>query len=711
MNRKFSPVLRGIALILTAVLLLPMLFACKNEQNVATGTPSLTVDEEGKLTFLLKLDAKDLQAHAGQVAYLYELTPGETVYDINRKTAILQNQVSSKIRFVFPLTDESGTDRRCNTYLMTFSDGTVYSQPVALSNPQLLATNKAPFPHANTMKGLNAGYAELAKSLHSSHTLISLSAEELLTGEVSMSWYGAQVMLNQNLLEQTDQQVADAVETGMQISMELQVGKNLLLSDGAALLNLLLERYTYEEGCVITGLILKEDKLSSAEETDTAATVERMASLLRVARTALLSRVENGRLYVGAEAEQNLFKQYVTDVFEALGVNVSLSVGVAFYPTSLTETLAANLPAEAEDSAEDTIENTAPDASESDPEAPTEPDRPLFLSDLIDTAEELSDTLGNSMRYAVLGVKSSAEDPELQSALYAYAYRVAQTVGADLFIYQTLVDDETGLYTPDGVARPAAESFALADTSENLVSESLASRLLGEDWSDLKSVRPLRVAMEDLANVGVSDDLGKRFFDFADGDGMGFSAVGSANTPTVVNSESWNSSVLMTAISNGAFGEPSGVRCQISDISKLKDAHVLSANLLPQSSTAENAQITLLLEGTASDGRALTMRSSVTLNCNSWQAVTFHVRGFTSMMDEEAPCFLTLTMEPKASEEPATEEEYHALWLHSFNYRRATPDYSAVLLIGMVLAGFGIGFGVMLILSARRKRRHSDQQA
>ncbi len=694
MNRKFSASLRGIALLTAILLMLPLFAACKKEQELTEGEPSLTVDEDGTVTFLLKLGATDLQAHAGQTAYLYELAPGESVSAINEKSAMLQNKVSSKIRFAFPVTAEDGTDRRCNTYLMTFSDGTIYSEPIPLSNPEALATNTEAFPNANGIKGMASVSEELARSLHSTHTLISLSASELLAGDVAASWNGVTVALNGALLERTDKQVSDAARAEMQISLELILDPDLSVATGAAVIDLLMERYDDAESGAVTALILKDGKPAFVGIEDDAAesayrdSVERYAQLMRVAHTAMVSRARNGRVYFGADLHTEEMKSYVVDVYEKLKETVSVPFGVALYPLSLTESL-------------------LPEEPVSD-----ERDGKLLLSDLTEAAEFFSDKLGKRSQLCILGLKISAEDPDLQSALYTYAFRAAQNAKADFLIYDTPVDDETGLYDSNGIPRPAAECFALADTSENLLGETLASNRLSEEWSRLNSIRPTRVSMEEPANRGVSDDLGKRYFDFSEGDPMGFAAAGNATAPAVVNSESWNTQVMMSAITTGAFGEASGFRCQVTEVKKLRNAHVLSANLLPQSSGAEEAEVTLLLEGTAADGRAISLRSSLTLPCNEWQAISFHVRGFTSLMDENAPCSVTLTMDPlMKSSESSEEEVHHALWLHSVNLRQAAPDLSGILLISIVAAGFGAGFSVVLILSAQKKKRQRRDQA
>ncbi len=699
MNRKLNVWTRGIAVLTAVLMLLPLFSACKKEQDLREGEPTLTVDEDGVMNFLIKLGAEDLQAHAEQTAYLYELTPGETVEAINQKSAMLQNKVSSKIRFAFPVTDEDGTDRRCNTYLMTFSDGTVFTDPVPLSNPQALATNTEAFPHANGIKGMAAGNEELARSLHSTHTLISLSVSELLAGSGTASWNGVTLSLNEDLLKQTDARVSDAERAEMQISLELIMDDQVTVASAAAVINLLTERYRDAESGAVTALIVKDgapafansdsNQGSGNAEAVYGDSVEKYAQLMRIAHTALVSRVQNGRVYFGAELPTEQMKNYVTDVLGALKDTSESACGAALYPLSLTESLLS-------DETDEAQENTESDAKE----------RELLLSDLPQVAEDLLDQPGRNAHLCVLGLEISAADPDLQAALYTYAYRAARNAKADFLIYAAPVGEETGLYGSDGLPRPAANCFDLADTSQNLVGETLASTLLEKEWNALNSVRPSRVAMEGSANLGASDDLGKRYFDFSEGDAMGIRAVGTASEPSLVQSESWNAQVMTTSFSTGAYGEASGLRFRVTDVKSLRKAHVFSFNLLAQSEGAEEASVTLLLEGTAADGRAISSEATLTLTCNDWQAVSFQVREFTSMMDENAPCTVTLTVEPTLSDGgDANGNTNHSLWLHSAHLRQAAPDYSGILLIGMIAVGFGVGFSVILIFAAQKKKR------
>ncbi len=684
MKHKCTCALRVLALLLAVLICLPFFVACKKDAAM-TGAPTLEIDEKGKMTFSLLLDAETLQAHAGQTAYLYELLPGETVYSINSKPSMQRSKVSSKIKFSFDVTDENGADRRCNSYLLTFSDGTIFSKPITLSNPELMAKNTEEFPRANTIKGLNAYDEDLASSLHSAHTLISLSTEELLAGDTSLSWNGIGVSLNGTFMTQTDAKVLAAVRAGMQISIELIIGENASVSQVSALMNILLDRYSDKESGEVTALILKESEIADAEEAEYGVSVSRMATLMRVARLSMISRVANGKVYLGVDTTLDATQAYAKAVYDQAKATEAISFGVALYPDPTTEALLPKAEAD-----EDTAE-----------------DRNLILSDVAKVVKSLTDHMGRSTDIAILGVEIPAVDSQLQSALYAYAYRMAVLAKADLLIYSSLVGEEAGLYDADGVARPVADCFALVDTDQNLAAEADAADLLGKEWTSLKSIRTVRVEMSELANVGAIEKTTERFVGFSEGDTQGFTSFGLATVPTITQSESWQTPVLATTISEPYYNIASGLRWSFSDVKKLKDVHVLSANLLIQSAEQENVEVFLSLEGTSQDGRALSLSSSVKVTPDMWQAVSFHIRGFTVQMDADKPCTMTLTVK-RVGNLPEEGTMTHTLLLHSINVNRAEKDHSMLLLAGMIAGGFAIGASVILLASRKRKREGYD---
>ena len=684
MNYKASPILRIAALLLAMLILLPTLFACKKnrEEQPPASVHQLSVNDEGKITYLIRLSAQDQQANAGKIAYLYELLPGETLSDLNSKSPILQNNVSARIRFAFSMTDANGNDRRCNRYVMVFSDGTIFDSPLSISNPETLATNTAPFPNANGIKGLQGGNEVLGRSLNSTHTLISLSSAELTSGTTPLSWNGEEFAMKQSVLDTVDEQVNAAIREDMQVTLELTLDSDLPILRSTALINLLLERY---EGKV-TGLIIRETNPQKSDGDTYPSSVKKMASILCTAHIAMISRAQNGRVYLGIDGQMNHTLTYLKDVLNAVKETRPNTIGAAFYPTASTASL-----------------------TQKSDEADEQADRDLLLSDLISVTEALRESVGKSTNVCVAGLRIPAKDASLQSALYAYAYRASQGIKANFLIYETPLHSETGLYDSDGFPRSAAECFALADTSENLVAEALAAELLGKDWTSLKTPRAARISLTEKGYTNTPDNVGKIYFDFSkESEQPKFEAIGNAGTPSTVRSESWNTNVLTTQISPAAMGASSGIRTKITDTKKLQKAQVLSANLHPQSGNAEKAEITLLLEGTATDGKAVSLKATITLNCNEWQTASFPIGGFTTLMDPEAPCSLSLTMTPVESEtQGETAGDHNALWLHSISLRDAATDYSMILLVGVIAGGFLIGFSAIALFSIRKKRRYN----
>ena len=195
--------------------------------------------------------------------------------------------------------------------------------------------------------------------------------------------------------------------------------------------------------------------------------------------------------------------------------------------------------------------------------------------------------------------------------------------------------------------------------------------------------------------------------DFSEGDTRGFESFGLATAPTITQSESWQTSVLAATLTDPYYDIASGIRWSFSDVKKLEDVHILSANLLIQSTTQENVEVFLSLEGTAQDGRVLSLTSSVKVTPDMWQSVSFHIRGFTVQMDADKPCTMTLTVK-RCGDLHEEGKMTHTLLLHSINVNRAEKDHSMLLLAGMIAGGFAIGASVILLAFRKRKREGYD---
>lgn len=687
------------ALLLVFCLMTGLLFPSCVRSETASDSPSLLLSENGELTLSFRPADALLDAYAGKTFSLYEIKPGETAANARQGTPVAQGKLSKNTVLKLPIGDR---DRIYSSFLPVAPDGTPLTDvPVVLSNPEQLAVITEEFPSSNRIKGLAAADEELSRTLYSAHTLVSLSASALTAGDgaVTASLSDVSVALDSAILAQTDRAVRSATNAGMQVSLSVLPDAELSLAAYAAMLDLLAERYVGGE-CGFVSAILIGKTQDRTEENALEETVDasRHADLLRYASLALLSRYQNGRVYLTVGGEMEAIERYLAQVkarTDALGC----SFGVALAPDC-----------EAVPTEDETAENM--------------PAR-LSLFSLNESVKSLYSVIGRNTRFAVVGLSFPAADADLQAALYTYAYRASMNAKADMMIYSSQVGDENGLFSSDLTERAAAKAFRLADTDQNTEGERLAEELFPAAWKKQKSARPARFSFEGVANFGATEDRGTRLFDFEGDNAPVFSVAGNGQAPALIRSESLGAQVLATSLTDlqGPFG--SGLRCTLENPDALKHAYVLAARLLPQSSPdfpAETATVTLLLDGTSSNGQAISYSASVSVSCNAWQSLTFQVRDFTERMDTSLPCTLTLLMRPAYTDEgeadgqmPDGEARHFALWLHSFDVREAAPDRTLPIALSLAVLGFALAVCAVLILrrlSGRRRtqtiRRHDQ---
>ncbi len=656
--------LRVVCCLLCVCCLLPFVASCKKETALPKNEPVLTADASGTLTYAADLDASLLQAHKKQTVSLFELLPGETIDAIAQKTPIETKKVSEKLRFTLSATDPQGASRLHNTYIARFSDGALLSDiPCSISNPADLAENQSSFPHENVAKGMHAANEELSAYLHSAHTLVEFSLADLLVESVN----GAPRLVEASLIR-LDEQIRAASRTSMQITLALTDCATHSLSDASASIDLLLARYADEEIGTVSAIILREDP-------EHPASTQRTATLLRFLHLSLRSRFANGQIYVALTGSAESISAQAKTLREAVYAIGGFSFGVALSPLAVTDSMQT-----------DKLQTDI-----------------LTLTDLKSLSDALFRELGTSASLALFDLAISAENEPLQAALITYSYRLALQCKADLVFYRSQTGKEFGLFDENGKARLAATAYRLADTAENVEGERLARELLFEDWKAVERARIERTMIIGVSNLGTTGDAGRRWFDFSSDKHPSFSTAGQGSEPATVRSELWNTQVLTASLSDGGTPDGSGYRFVSENSTSIQNLHAISANLLPQTPTAGRATVSLLIDGTATDGKALSYSSSINLDCNSWQTVTFHVRSFTALVDPDLPCTITLLMQPDEIDETGN----FALWLHSFHTRSAESTSPVLWIALLSLAGFGIGAAIALFffLFGKQKRR------
>lgn len=661
---------RAMCGLLCLLLLLPLLPSCKKESTTQKNVPVLTAENDGSLTYSVVLDDALLQAHKKQRVDLFELLPGETTDAIAQKSPIAAKSVAREICFELPMTDAQGSSRLHRKYFAFFSDGTPLADaPCSLSNPENLAKSKEPFPHANRAKGLYAANEELSAYLHSAHTLVELSLSDLLSEANGNALSGSALEALPSILK-ADEQLRAASRAGMQITLTLTDSASASLDTVSLLIEILLTRYSADNVGTVSAVILREDPT-----TDTVSEPQRAAELLRFLHLSLRSRFANGQVYLASSGSAEAISAHVQAVNRATASDFSF--GVALSPLPVTASMIKN---------------------------GEKPER-LSLADLQKTSDFLFRELGIAAPLALIDLEISAEDEDLQAALLTYTYRLALQCKFDLVFYRAQTDAKFGLFDENEAPRLAATAYRLADTAENAEGERLAQKLLPSDWEALERPRAERVAVVGVSNLGTTGDFGDRLFDFSSDKHPTFTTAGLGSDPVTVRSELWNTQVLTASLSSNGTPNGSGYRFLSKDSSFLQELHVISANLLPQTATEGSAVVTLCIDATATDGKAISYTSSISLNCNAWQTVSFHVRSFTSLMDSSKPCTVTLLMKPETN----GESQDFALWLHSVNARRAEASSPAILITVLSIAAFGISAGTVIaiasILFGKRRKK------
>lgn len=695
MKRKMLNVcLKRTVLCLLALCLLCgglLLASCKREVDEEKDGNAITVQNAHTLRFRLQLEDAVYQKYKKQTVLLYEYAPNEGAGEAVGKAPVASAKLtSSTVEIELPLLKENGArDRLYATYLLATADGTLLTEePMCVSGAQRLAALCGDFPNLNNIKGLASADAELSRALYAAHTLTEVRASALVSekGELHADLFGSSLALDSGVIASLDAQIFSATRAGLQVSLSLIPDAELPMASYAALLEFLASRYSSEAGGLVTAILIgqaEERTAATAEAADPA----RDAELLRLAALALTSRVANGRVYLTVGGEVAAIESHLLAV-SGRSKRMGISFGIALAPDCVTQSLLGE-----------------------------EPSARLILSALPDAVQSFKKQLGGAP-VAVVGLRFSASDPDLQAALYTYAYHLSLNIKADFMIYSALANDAVGLYTADLKPRAAAHAFRLADSGENLEGEGLASLLLAQEWSVLhRSVRPARVFVEGIANVGTTEDTGKRWFDFSGAEYPAFATVGNGTSPQTVHSASFSSQVLVASLGFSDNGIGAGYRATVS-AEALEKAYILSARILGQAPAALEAplaRITLLLDGTTIDGRALSYSSTITVPANQWQTVSFLVRDYTQELDPALPCTLTLLMQPCGEDgapvKAATDANAHySLWLHSVNLRRVKTDASAALVLGVAVAGFALGLVAVALLS-RVKRGGAEKKS
>ena len=657
-----------IVLILCLSFCLCLFPACQKSDPLAqNGFTSLRLNaKKGAVSATVTLDERTVQAHADEVAYLYELLPGETVSSLSDRAPLDEAKVKPSMKYSFNLTNGDRT-RLYSTFAVGFEDGTFLSSTGhRIENPEALASDTDSFPWITSPKGLNTADADHTLELGAMHAMYELSFSAFANGSETFTFGGNSYTYSADVIADLDKQILAASNAGLQVSLTVTPDVIPSYSHATAYLDFLASRYAGGEHGKITAFFIgKSDGLTVADAT----------LLCRLANQALRSHVANGRVYVVSSADTlTETKLFFANVQLALAECGSFDWGAAVEPT---------------------LTDTPWTVAEEESDAMSVQNLSALSSYLFSASHR-----GRASWFAVTGLVFSAENEDTQAAALAYSYRAATAAKATLIFCSAYMQDENGLYSADGTARRAASVFEAIDTGLSADDTRLCESIAGSAWTDLPTQKITRKTDTGSASLGLGAFVENALFDFSVGDTLGFTGVGSVTVPETRNSAAYSAPVLYTWL-EPTYGNTAGVRKILSDASALDGAMSVSVRLLTQVPNAETVTARLRLDGTANDGTLLSYESEIEIANGSWQTVTFQISSFVADANLSRPCILTLTTTPDRE----TDEEY-VLWVRGMDIRQPEQDHGILIPTLLILCGVLLGFlGVFILYHHSGKKK------
>ena len=656
---------RTLSFLFIIALIICPLSACQKKVDplAKSGFSALTLDKKNRIHAEITLDSQDLQEHAGQSIFLYELSPDEELPDLSTKDPLDGARISHSVTLSTNLTD-GDRSRLYSRFYAVFSDGSLLSTDgFWIENPQQLAANKSEFPWGNSQKGISIADANLAVELGSMHMMLDTSSATLTENATEVfSYNGVEYPISHNALALLDKQMLDAAQAGMQVSLMLTLDANTSRGQAVALIDLLTSRYSTESMGIVTALFL---------DTPTTANLSDVALLCRVSNLALRSRIASARVYVLSSFES------ITETkafFSNLSLNLALG-GTLEWGAAITPVVS---------------------------EEPWEKDTSDLMA--INRLGELSRFLfyeSNNTRaawFAVCGLTFPSGDADKQAAAFAYAYRESVAAAATL-IYLDVNDVESELYDEEHQARRIVSIYTRIDVALLQDDELLCKSIIGEAWSKKIADLDSRKLLSGIAGVGSIGFEETPLFEFHESEPHSFSAI-NGTSPSVLNSSAWNAPVLSTWIDPQA--SIGGVRTKLQDNSALEGVISLSSWILTtQAAEASVCTVRLTLEGETHTRQRLSYSADVEVAHAQWQLVTFQIADFVAEADLSRPIYLTLTTNPDV-----TPTEDYVFYVKDI-YVRAPQSNGGTLLPALMIVACVVlsTVGVLLIYKRSARKR------
>jgi len=477
--------------------------------------------------------------------YLFELQPYED--NLNGRTDYLARWTKGDvISYTLPLGFQTSSDRLYSKFVLAVYDGTSYQaicEPTYITNPEIVAKNRASFKNPNTKKGLllDGGMTADALELGVRNTSINIAFHQILGQGIDYQYDGKTYHFNKELIEEYDRIMSSMSSKNLVVTAIILNGWNdntpqLFLpgvgkKEGAnyynfnaatpegvetikAVASFLAQRYSGTEGSkgkisnwVIGNEINNNEQWNYAGEKELGTYVREYMKAFRVFYTAIKSVNSTDRLYFSidynwTEQAPSLVKYGARDVIDTFGALVRAGGDISWglschpYPDPLTE------PEFWDDDETGRAVNSV--------NTPIVNFNNLhILTDYMNRQELLAPD--GTVRHIILSEqgftsksKTRGDVRQIQAAAMAYAYYIADSNPyIDAIMMNRQVDNvsetnqslafglwECDMSSPNTVKatmrKPVWSVFRVIDTKESLAYTEFAKEIIGiEKWSDV----------------------------------------------------------------------------------------------------------------------------------------------------------------------------------------------------------------------------------
>ncbi len=670
MKRKFIKIA-----VATAVLLLAFALCSCAGQSAEPGEVIATVSGE-QVTVSAAFTEQVQNARAGLTVYLFDLEPGESVYDLKSFEPIAQAQMAQSVSFSIPLYDEGASRLTSGFALATYDSvkqtySLLHDCPVYISNPEQLAKNTADRPNFSSIKGFNAESTAYVISLGASHSVVDLPIEDYLLSQgaadaIRQDFGGSSYYFDRSAVEALDDKILTLSNAGVALYLrvylgsayeelddtqkflsypdteegseyyQINFGSSEALASYSAFVDLLCSRYTRSDalygfaGSIIVGKAANSPDLG-AEGGDITSGLytSEYASALRISNNILRSYYKNGQVYLAIDHRLTLKKaEGLMSADEFLAAVAAVSEDQGNYDWGVAAECASSIAGS--DSVWYDTENYSLLS-------------PTNLSALTDEILERDELVYEDVvrpviisDFSVSSLANSLASESNQAASYAYTYYEAVKNGKiQALVYSTLNDTEGNT---SGILNAAGEKqicsiIRKADTESDIADS--VGETIGTVWTKLYKNEELVDKVQrgkysfGTGKLGSSEGYEvSPIFSFDDGTLMGFDTIGGGYAGLIRDK---GVSRLIAHLDTATADEPLGIAaCKVAPDLIGGDYLMIPVKITPDGDVAVgNYELRLALLQNDADGEIRIYTSSVSVSPNTEATAIFDISEFT----------------------------------------------------------------------------------